>query len=136
MLIIIHGYTPDYTETGVLAKHIRSMSSNSVSLEAGAEFRKYVNENSYLFITPKIEQYVINNGDDYVAKFIGSTSNFSIEGSDKKKTYGQIIIGGSMNINDSLSLNAGIGAKHLLGRKVDSKDETYLSGNVGIKYKF
>lgn len=41
-----------------------------------------------------------------------------------------------MNINDSLSLNAGIGAKHLLGRKVDSKDETYLSGNVGIKYKF
>lgn len=89
------------------------MSSNSVSLEAGAEFRKYVNENSYLFITPKIEQYVINNGDDYVAKFIGSTSNFSIEGSDKKKTYGQIIIGGSMNINDSLSLNAGIGAKHL-----------------------
>ncbi|EEO26040.1 autotransporter outer membrane beta-barrel domain-containing protein [Helicobacter winghamensis] len=108
-----YGYTPDYTETGVLAKHIRSMSSNSVSLEAGAEFRKYVNENSYLFITPKIEQYVINNGDDYVAKFIGSTSNFSIEGSDKKKTYGQIIIGGSMNINDSLSLNAGIGAKHL-----------------------
>ena len=131
-----YGYTPDYTETGVLAKHVQSMSSNSVSLEAGTEFRKYVNENSYLFITPKIEQYVINNGDDYIAKFIGSTSNFSIEGSNKKKTYGQIIVGGNININDSLSFSAGIGAKHLLGGKVDSKDETYLSGNVRIKYRF
>lgn len=41
-----------------------------------------------------------------------------------------------MDINDSISLNAGIGVKHLLRGKVDSKDETYLSGNVGVKYKF
>ena len=131
-----YGYTPSYTEKGILAKQVRSISSNSLSLDVGAEFRNYINENSYLFITPKIEQYLTNNGDDYIANFVGATSTFSIENSDKNKTYGQVLVGGNMDINDSISLNAGIGVKHLLRGKVDSKDETYLSGNVGVKYKF
>lgn len=129
-------YTPDYTESGVLAQHVRSSTNNSLSLEVGAEFRKYFNASSYLFVTPKIEQYVLNNGDDYVARFAGSSSVFSIAGTDKEKTYGQLTIGGNVELSDSWSFNAGIGAKQILAGEVDDKNETYLSGNVGLKYKF
>ncbi|WP_257928445.1 autotransporter domain-containing protein [Campylobacter lari] len=131
-----YAHTPSYKESGMFAKEVQSMTNNSISLELGAEFRKYMSETSYLFITPKIEQYVMNNGDDYVAGFVGSSSNFIIEGNNKKKTYGQIIIGGNVDINEQFSLNAGIGAKQILAGKTDSKNETYVSGQVGFKYKF
>ncbi|EAI4827175.1 autotransporter domain-containing protein [Campylobacter lari] len=131
-----YAHTPSYKESGMFAKDVQSMTNNSISLELGAEFRKYMSETSYLFITPKIEQYVMNNGDDYVAGFVGSNSNFIIKGNDKKKTYGQIIIGGNVDISEQFSLNAGIGAKQILAGKTDGKNETYVSGQVGFKYKF
>ncbi|WP_236845375.1 autotransporter outer membrane beta-barrel domain-containing protein [Campylobacter porcelli] len=131
-----YSHTPSYDEKGILARKVESNTNNSLSLELGLESRKYFNESSYLFITPKIEQYVVNNGEDYVASFVGSNTSFSIKGEEKKKTYGQLIIGGNISLNDSLSLDVGIGAKQILAGKVDSKNETYLSGNVGIKYRF
>ncbi|WP_236842744.1 autotransporter outer membrane beta-barrel domain-containing protein [Campylobacter lanienae] len=131
-----YSHTPSYDEKGILARKVESNTNNSLSLESGLEARKYFDESSYLFITPKIEQYVVNNGDDYVASFVGSNTSFSIKGEEKKKTYGQLIIGGNISLNDSLSLDVGIGAKQILAGKVDSKNETYLSGNVGIKYRF
>ncbi|WP_257905840.1 autotransporter outer membrane beta-barrel domain-containing protein [Campylobacter lari] len=131
-----YAHTPSYKESGMFAKDVQSMTNNSISLELGAEFRKYMSETSYLFITPKIEQYVMNNGDDYVAGFVGSNSNFIIKGNDKKKAYGQIIIGGNVDINEQFSLNAGVGAKQILAGKTDGKNETYASGQVGFKYKF
>ncbi|EAH9415685.1 autotransporter domain-containing protein [Campylobacter lari] len=131
-----YAHTPSYKESGMFAKEIQSMTNNSISLELGAEFRKYMSEASYLFITPKIEQYVMNDGDDFIAGFVGSGSNFIIKGNDKKKTYGQIIIGGNVDINEQFSLNVGIGAKQILAGKTDGKNETYVSGQVGFKYKF
>lgn len=132
-----YSHTPSYTERGtILAQSVESNTNNSVSLELGLEARKYFGSSSYLFVTPKIEQYIINNGDDYVGRFVGSSTSFSIAGEDKKKTYGQLVIGGNLEITDALSLNAGIGAKQILAGKVDSKNETYISGNVGIKYRF
>ncbi|MBT0824513.1 autotransporter domain-containing protein [Campylobacter lari] len=131
-----YAHTPSYKESGMFAKEVQSMTNNSISLELGAEFRKYMSETSYLFVTPKIEQYVMNNGDDFVAGFVGSSSNFIIKGNDKKKTYGQIIVGGNVDINEQFSLNAGIGAKQILAGKTDGKNETYVSGQVGFKYKF
>ncbi|WP_139470777.1 autotransporter outer membrane beta-barrel domain-containing protein [Campylobacter armoricus] len=131
-----YAHTPSYKESGMFAKDVQSMTNNSISLELGTELRKYMSEESYLFITPKIEQYVMNNGDDYVAGFVGSNSNFIIKGNDKKKTYAQIIVGGNVDINEQFSLNAGIGAKQILAGKTDNKNETYVSGQVGFKYKF
>lgn len=132
-----YSHTPSYTERGtILAQSVESNTNNSVSLELGLEARKYFSSSSYLFVTPKIEQYIINNGDDYVGRFVGSSTSFSIAGEDKKKTYGQLVIGGNLEITDALSLNADIGAKQILAGKVDSKNETYISGNVGIKYRF
>lgn len=87
-------YTPSHTENGAIAKDIDSMKNNSVSIEVGAEFRKYMNENSYIFVTPKIEQFVINSGDDYTANLAVNNAFFtSVEANNKKKTYGQIIVG-------------------------------------------
>lgn len=131
-----YSHTPSYDEKGILARKVESNTNNSLSLELGLESRKYFDESSYLFITPKIEQYVVNNGEDYVASFVGSNTSFSIKGEEKKKTYGQLIVGGNVSLNDRLSLDVGIGAKQILAGKVDSKNETYLSGNVGIKYRF
>ncbi|CAM2898103.1 autotransporter outer membrane beta-barrel domain-containing protein [Helicobacter burdigaliensis] len=129
--------TPGYTEKGtILAQNVLKSTNNSASLEAGVELRKYFDSNSYLYVTPKLEQYILNNGDDYTASFVGSNSYFKVDSNEKKKTYGQLIIGGNLDVNDSLSLNLGVGAKQILAGKVDSKNETYLSGNIGLKYKF
>ncbi|EAJ6150131.1 autotransporter domain-containing protein [Campylobacter lari] len=130
-----YAYTPSYKENGIAGKDVNSASNNSISLELGAELRKYMNEESYLFITPKIEQYVMNNGDDFVASLNGVALP-SVKSDDKKKTYGQIIVGGNVDINEQFSLNAGIGAKQILAGKTDGKNETYVSGQVGFKYKF
>ncbi|EAL0154926.1 autotransporter outer membrane beta-barrel domain-containing protein [Campylobacter coli] len=79
-------YTPSHTENGAIAKDIDSMKNNSVSVEVGAEFRKYMNENSYIFVTPKIEQFVINSGDDYTANLAVNNAFFtSVEANNKKK---------------------------------------------------
>ncbi|HEF3296853.1 TPA: autotransporter adhesin CapC [Campylobacter jejuni] len=130
-------YTPSHTENGAIAKDIDSMKNNSVSVEVGAEFRKYMNENSYIFVTPKIEQFVINSGDDYTANLAVNNAFFtSVEVNNKKKTYGQIIVGGNVDFTNQLSMNLGFGAKQILAGKVDNKNETYLSGQVGLKYKF
>ncbi|HEG0497580.1 TPA: autotransporter outer membrane beta-barrel domain-containing protein [Campylobacter jejuni] len=130
-------YTPSHTENGAIAKDIDSMKNNSVSVEVGAEFRKYMNENSYIFVTPKIEQFVINSGDDYTANLAVNNAFFtSVEANNKKKTYGQIIVGGNVDFTNQLSMNLGFGAKQILAGRVDSKNETYLSGQVGFKYKF
>ncbi|EAI4827183.1 autotransporter outer membrane beta-barrel domain-containing protein [Campylobacter lari] len=130
-----YAYTPSYKENGIAGKDVSSASNNSISLELGAELRKYMSEESYLFITPKIEQYVMNNGDDYVASLNGVALP-SVKSDDKKKTYGQIIIGGNVDINEQFSLNAGVGTKQILAGKTDGKNETYVSGQVGFKYKF
>ncbi|EAJ2446072.1 autotransporter outer membrane beta-barrel domain-containing protein, partial [Campylobacter coli] len=119
-------YTPSHTENGAIAKDIDSMKNNSVSVEVGAEFRKYMNENSYIFVTPKIEQFVINSGDDYTANLAVNNAFFtSVEANNKKKTYGQIIVGGNVDFTNQLSMNLGFGAKQILAGKVDNKNETY-----------
>ncbi|EAK9941673.1 autotransporter outer membrane beta-barrel domain-containing protein [Campylobacter lari] len=130
-----YAHTPSYKENGIAGKDVSSASNNSISLELGAELRKYMSEESYLFITPKIEQYVMNNGDDFVASLNGVALP-SVKSDDKKKTYGQIIIGGNVDINEQFSLNAGVGAKQILAGKTNGKNETYVSGQVGFKYKF
>lgn len=129
--------TPSYSEKGtILAQNVHKNTNNSASLELGVELRKYLNSSSYFYATPKLEQYIINNGNDYVGSFVGSNATFKIAGDDKKKTYGQLLIGGNMDLNNDLSLNIGVGAKQILAGKIDSKNETYLSGNIGLKYRF
>lgn len=133
-----YSYIPSFIDKNALGGFkVDSMTNNSLSLELGAEFKKYMNESSYFFITPKIEQFVLNDGDDYSANLaLNNTFFTSVKANDKKKTYAQVIIGGNVDMNERLSFNAGIGAKQILAGKVDNKNETYVSGQVGFKYKF
>ncbi|ARJ56787.1 autotransporter outer membrane beta-barrel domain-containing protein [Campylobacter cuniculorum] len=127
--------TPDYKESGAAGLNIDSSTNNTLSLDLGAEFRKYFNEESYFFITPKVEQYVLNNGGDFEAALAGIALP-SVDGADKNKTYGQVIIGGNFNLSKQFSANIGLGVKQILAGKVDSKNETYATGQLGFKYKF
>lgn len=135
-LNLYYSFTPDYNENGAYAQHVQSQSSFDASIEAGAEFRKYLSKESYIYATPKIEQYIITSGDDYTARFLGSPTSFTINGSDKKKTYGSFIVGGDVNIKDQWAFTFSAGVKHLLSGKVNDESETYLSGNIGLKYQF
>ena len=128
--------TPAQTQTGSLAQNISAYANNAMSVEVGLETRKYFSESSYLFVIPKIEQYVLNSGGDYIASFVGSSTAFSIASADVSKTYGRLIIGGNIAFGDSFSMTVGVGAKQLFAGEVDNKSETYLSGNLGVKWKF
>lgn len=135
-LNLYYSLTPNYNENGPYAQHVRSQSNFDASIEAGAEFRKYLSKESYIYTTPKIEQYIITSGDHYTARFLGSPTSFTINGSDKKKTYGSLIVGGDVNIKNAWAFTFSAGVKHLLSGKVNNESETYLSGNIGLKYQF
>lgn len=135
-LNLYYSLTPNYNENGPYAQHVRSQSNFDASIEAGAEFRKYLSKESYIYATPKIEQYIITSGDHYTARFLGSPTSFTINGSDKKKTYGSLIVGGDVNIQNAWAFTFSAGVKHLLSGKVNNESETYLSGNIGLKYQF
>ncbi|MCV3432787.1 autotransporter outer membrane beta-barrel domain-containing protein [Campylobacter lari] len=134
-LNLYYSNTPDYTETGVWAQHVQSMTSFTASAELGAEFRKSF-ENGFFYITPKVEQFFATSGDDYHARFVGSDMSFNVAGAEKDKTFGKILVGSNINITNSLSLDLSIGAKQILAGKEDDTDETYLTGNIGLKYSF
>lgn len=135
-LNLYYSLTPNYNENGPYAQHVRSQSNFDASIEAGTEFRKYLSKESYIYATPKIEQYIITSGDHYTARFLGSPTSFTINGSDKKKTYGSLIVGGDVNIKNAWAFTFSAGVKHLLSGKVNNESETYLSGNIGLKYQF
>lgn len=135
-LNLYYSLTPNYNENGPYAQHVRSQSNFDASIEAGAEFRKYLSKESYIYATPKIEQYIITSGDHYTARFLGSPTSFTINGSDKKKIYGSLIVGGDVNIKNAWAFTFSAGVKHLLSGKVNNESETYLSGNIGLKYQF
>ncbi|TKX30961.1 autotransporter domain-containing protein [Campylobacter estrildidarum] len=135
-LNLYYSFTPDYTESGTYAQHVRSQSNFDASLEAGAEFRKYLSKESYIYAIPKIEQYIVTSGDDYTARFVGSPVSFTVDGSDSKKTFGALILGGDINFANQWAFTFSAGVKQLLSGKVDDQDETYVSGNIGLKYQF
>ncbi|TQR32400.1 autotransporter outer membrane beta-barrel domain-containing protein [Campylobacter sp. MIT 99-7217] len=130
-------HTPRYTQAGLIAKNIDKITNNSISAELGAELRAYMSESSYFFASPKIEQFVYNEGGDYTANLAVNNAFFtSVEADNKKKTYAQLILGGSIDFSEKFSANLGLGAKQILAGKVDKKNETYLSGQLGLKYNY
>ncbi|EFO9447277.1 autotransporter outer membrane beta-barrel domain-containing protein [Campylobacter lari] len=135
-LNVYYGKTPDYTENGVWAQKVYSMDSFAASAEIGAEFRKGFDGGSYFYITPKIEQFFATSGNDFKGHFTGSNMNYHVAGAEKDKTFGKILIGSNISVTDRFSVDLSIGAKQILGNKDDNTDETYLTGNIGVKYSF
>lgn len=80
---------------------------------------------------------MLNSSNDYNVTLSANNTFFTqVRTEDKKKTYGGLIMGGNMNLTEQLSLNVGVGVKQILAGKVESKNETYLTGQAGLKYKF
>lgn len=138
-----YAHTPAYEESlqSDAALSVKSANNHALSFDVGVDLRQYFNENSFMYLTPSIERYVVNAGGDYTAGFIGSDTTFTIEGKSKTKTYGQVLVGGNIALSDKLNVNLGLGVKKILGGQIerangDKVDEMYLSGNLGVKYRF
>ena len=138
-----YAHTPAYEETrdSTTALSVKSANNHALSFDVGVDVRQYWNENSFVYITPSVERYVVNSGGDYTAGFLGSDTTFTIEGKSKTKTYGQVLLGGNIALGDKLNINVGLGAKKIFMGKFerdngDEIDELYLSGNLGVKYRF
>ena len=131
---VYYFYTPRYTERGALPVSVRSNSDVNVSVSVGADVRKYFSNGSFLYILPKIEQYVMSGENLYSASFVGSNTSFVIAGDERLKTYGSVLVGGDIVIRESLSLNVGAGVKQSLAGS--EHNITYISGNLGVKYRF
>lgn len=138
-----YAHTPAYEETrdsdGALS--VQSANNHALSFDVGVDVRQYWNENSFVYLTPSIERYVVNSGGDYTAGFIGSDTSFTIEGKSKTKTYVQALLGGNIALGDKFNVNLGVGVKKILNGQIerangDKVDEMYLSGNLGVKYRF
>ncbi|EAI4441491.1 autotransporter outer membrane beta-barrel domain-containing protein [Campylobacter lari] len=135
-LNLYYSHTPDYTENGLWAQKVYSMDSFAASAEIGAEFRKFFDGGSYFYVTPKIEQFFAMSGDDFKGRFTGSDFSYNVAGAEKDKTFGKILIGSNISVTDRFSIDLSVGAKQILGNKDDNTDETYLTGNIGVKYSF
>lgn len=138
-----YAHTPAYEESlqSYAALSVKSANNHALSFDVGVDLRQYFNENSFMYLTPSIERYVVNAGGDYTAGFIGSDTTFTIEGKSKTKTYGQVLVGGNIALSDKLNVNLGLGVKKILNGQIerangDKVDEMYLSGNLGVKYRF
>lgn len=138
-----YAHTPAYEETrdSDAPLSVQSANNHALSFDVGVDVRQYWNENSFVYLTPSIERYVVNSGGNYTAGFIGSDTSFTIEGKSKTKTYVQALLGGNIALGDKFNVNLGVGVKKILNGQIerangDKVDEMYLSGNLGVKYRF
>lgn len=129
-------HTPKYSEKGDLALEINAINSVNMSLDFGADLRGYWNVDSFFYITPKFEQYVLAKGGDFVSSFVGSPTTFSISSTPLLKTYFQVIVGVDIGIYQGLAITLSAGVKQIITGKIQDKNETFVSGNVGVKYRF
>lgn len=127
-------YTPSFRESGDIQKDFGSQTNFSTTLEAGVEFRKTFANKGFLYSLLSIEQDLLHSQKSLE---IDSQSLFL---SPSLKTYAQILLGGEVAISKDWNIALSLGVKQgLLGEK-DNQDkqinETYVSGSVGVGYRF
>lgn len=135
-LNLYYNHTPKYSEKGDLALEINAINSVNMSLDFGADLRGYWNADSFFYITPKFEQYVLAKGGDFVSAFVGSPTTFSISSTPPLKTYFQVIVGTDIGVYQGLAITLSAGVKQIIAGKIQDKNETFVSGNVGVRYRF
>lgn len=131
-----YNHTPKYSEKGDLALEINAINSVNMSLDFGADLRGYWNADSFFYVTPKFEQYVLAKGSDFVSAFVGSPMTFSISSTPPLKTYFQTIVGADIGLYKGVTITLSAGVKQIIAGKIQDKNETFVSGNVGVRYRF
>ena len=135
-LNLYYNHTPKYDEKGDLAQSVKAINSVNMSLDLGADLRVYWNKDSFFYFTPKFEQYFVSAGNDFVGSFVGSPTTFTIKNNNKLKMYFQGIIGADIGVYKGLAITISAGVKQIVVGKIQDKNETFASGNLGIKYRF
>ncbi|WP_141080443.1 autotransporter outer membrane beta-barrel domain-containing protein, partial [Campylobacter pinnipediorum] len=124
-----HSKSKAFKESGDLPLSFNGVTSKSLNAKLGLEFRKYVDNGNYLYITPGFEAEVYKDVKDPVARFIGSNKDIKLKADDKKGRFVTLKTGAEMKLTDALSTNINFGVK------AKSKQQ-YFDGTVGLKYKF
>lgn len=118
-----------FNESGDLPLSYNANRSKVLNLRASGEFRKYVNDGSYLYVAPGVEREIYKSIDDNIVRFVGSNKDIIFKNNDKKSTYFTLQTGADFKITESLSTNLNFGVK------AKSKNQFY-NGSIGLKYKF
>lgn len=124
-----HLKSKSFKESGNLALEHNGVKSTTLALRAGAEFRKYVDNGNYLYVTPGIQSELHKKSSDKIVRFVGTENDIILGGKDKKQTYFTLQTGAEININQNLSTNINFGTKV-------SKDNKFYNGTIGLRYKF
>ncbi|AQW86261.1 autotransporter domain protein [Campylobacter pinnipediorum subsp. caledonicus] len=124
-----HSKSKAFKESGDLPLSFNGVTSKSLNAKLGLEFRKYVDDGNYLYITPGFEAEVYKDVKDPVARFIGSNKDIKLKADDKKGRFVTLKTGAELKLTDALSTNINFGVK------AKSKQQ-YFDGTVGLKYKF
>ncbi|OPA78797.1 hypothetical protein BFG04_08690, partial [Campylobacter pinnipediorum subsp. pinnipediorum] len=124
-----HSKSKAFKESGDLPLSFNGVTSKSLNAKLGLEFRKYVDNGNYLYITPGFEAEVYKDVKDPVARFIGSNKDIKLKADDKKGRFVTLKTGAELKLTDALSTNVNFGVK------AKSKQQ-YFDGTIGLKYKF
>ncbi|WP_033744752.1 immunomodulatory autotransporter protein ImaA [Helicobacter pylori] len=111
--------------------HSNPSNESVLTLNLGLESRKYFGQNSYYFVTARLDRdLLIKSKGDNVVRFVGENTLLYRKG-EVFNTFASVITGGEMHLWRLMYVNAGVGLK--LGLQYQ---DINLTGNVGMRVVF
>lgn len=133
-LALSFSYTPSFKEEGDILIDFSSFYNFNASIQAGLEFRANFSNKGFLYTLLSIEQDLYNSLDSL------SINSQSLPITQDLKTYAQVLLGGEIAISKDWNIALSLGAKQSIAGSKDYEDktinETYISGSVGVGYRF
>ena len=133
-LALSFSYTPGFKEEGDIIKDFSSFNNFNTSLQAGLEFRANFSNKGFLYTLLSIEQDLYNSLHSL------SINSQSLPITQDLKTYAQVLLGGEIAVSKDWNIALSLGAKQSIVGSKDYEDktinETYISGSVGVGYRF
>ncbi|WP_069638189.1 autotransporter outer membrane beta-barrel domain-containing protein [Campylobacter pinnipediorum] len=124
-----HINTKGFKETGKVPVSFKGSTIKTLSAKAAVEFRTYIANNNFLYITPGIQRELSKSMKDTELAFVNSTENIKYAANKDKNTFFTLKTGAEMKLTDNLSTNVNFGVK------AKSKQQ-YYNGTIGLSYKF
>ncbi len=111
--------------------HSNPSNESVLTLNLGLESRKYFGQNSYYFVTARLDRdLLIKSKGDNVVRFVGENTLLYRKG-EAFNTFASVVTGGEMHLWRLMYVNAGVGLK--LGLQYQ---DINLTGNVGMRVVF
>lgn len=133
-LALSFSYTPSFKEEGDILIDFSSFYNFNASIQAGLEFRANFSNKGFLYTLLSIEQDLYNSLHSL------SINSQSLPITQDLKTYAQVLLGGEIAVSKDWNIALSLGAKQSIVGAKDAEDktinETYISGSVGVGYRF